>query len=229
MSGAQPTKKATDTRRLRASQSREKARHALLEASAELVSKRGVENFSLRQAAERAGQSPGNVYNYFKDKEDLLRALAQESVTRFNQAQARAVEGITDPLKRYLALGRAYVAFGVGHRDWYQLLQRTDLLMGRVDPHGEPGEESSFQLLTGSLQASMDAGLIRPAPLMPMAAFSWAVVHGIVDLCHGPLGREPALLPQLLETMEATLLRGLLPGTDMTPSHTSPSTRKTHP
>lgn len=228
MTAVQPGRQAIDNRRLRATQSRERARHALLEASAELVSKRGVENFSLRQAAERAGQSPGNVYNYFKDKEDLLRALAQESVARFNQAQARAVAGVTDPLRRYLALGRAYVAFGVEHRDWYQLLQRSDLLMGRVDPHGKPGEESSFQLLTGSLQAAMDAGLIRPMPLMPMAAFSWAVVHGIVGLCHGPLGREPALLPQLLETMEATLLRGLLPDSDSdTPP--SPPTRKKHP
>lgn len=230
MSAAQPVKQAADIRRERASRSREKARHALLEASAELVLKGGVERFSLRQAAELAGQSPGNVYNYFKDKEDLLRALAQEAVARFNQAQARAVEGISDPLERYLVLGRAYVSFGVEHRDWYQLLQRSDLLMGRVDPHGEPGEESSFRLLTGALQEAMDQGLVRPAPLMPMAAFSWAMVHGIVDLCHGPFGRDPSLLPQLLETMEVTLLRGLLASSEgPSPSLTSPPTRKTNP
>jgi len=206
-----------DKKSLRASQSREKARQALLKASAELFLETGMERFSLRQAAERAGQSPGNVYNYFKDKDALLNALAQEAVMRFNQAQAEAVRGLQDPLERYLELGRAYVRFGVEHRAWYRLLHRSDLLMGRVDPHAGEAGESSFNLLVGALQGAMDKGQIRPQPLMPLAGFSWAVVHGIVDLFHGPLGHEPALLPAILESMDRTLLNGML------------MTDKTHP
>jgi len=215
-----------DKKSLRASQSREKARQALLKASAELFLETGVERFSLRQAAERAGQSAGNVYNYFKDKEALLDALAQEAVMRFNQAQGEAVHAIEDPLERYLELGRAYVRFGVGHRAWYRLLHRTDLLMGRVDPHAAEAGESAFDLLAGSLQGAMDKGQIRPQPLMPLAAFSWAVVHGIVDLFHGPFGHEPALLPAMLEAMRGTFLHGMLM-TDKT--HPTPPARTTKP
>ncbi|MEN9354825.1 MAG: hypothetical protein RL318_2150 [Fibrobacterota bacterium] len=221
-----PQKNGPDGKSRRATLSRDRARQALLKASAELFLETGVEQFSLRQAAERAGQSPGNVYNYFKDKEDLLRSLAHEAVTRFNQAQGQAVSELSDPLERYFALGRAYIDFGIEHRAWYRLLQRTDLLMGRVDPHGNQGEESSFNLLTGSLQAAMDAGKIRPQPLMPLAALSWAMVHGIVDLFHGPLGNEPALLPAIYQAMNESLLHGLLTTTNHPPS---PTSRKKNP
>jgi AcrR family transcriptional regulator len=209
-----PRKPGEDGKSRRATLSRDKARQALLKASAELFLETGVEQFSLRQAAERAGQSPGNVYNYFKDKEDLLRSLAQEAVVRFNQAQSQALQGIDDPLERYFTLGRSYVEFGIEHRAWYRLLQRTDLLMGRLDPHESAEPQNSFDLLVGTLQEGMDKGLIRPQPLLPLAAFSWAVVHGIVDLFHGPLAQEPGLLPEMLNAMNDSLAQGILTTTN---------------
>ncbi len=218
-----PEKKTSAAKALRSSLSREKARDALLTASAEVFLETGVEKFSLRQAAERAGQSPGNVYNYFKDKEDLLQTLSQEVVKRFNSAQSEAVAGIDDPLRRYLALGQAYIRFGMENRAYYRLLQRTDLLMGRVDSHGEP--ETAFHLLVSALQDCMDSGVLRKQDVMSLAAFSWAMVHGIVDLCHGPLGRDARILPAMLDAMAETLQNGLLNA----PNPPSPTARKKTP
>jgi len=217
-----PEKKNGTGKALRSSLSREKAREGLLSASAELFLETGVEKFSLRQAAERAGQSPGNVYNYFKDKDDLLQVLAQDVVQRFNGSQLQAVSGLNDPFERYMALGQAYIRFGMENRAYYCLLQRTDLLMGRVDSHDESETDSGFHLLVGAIQACMDEGRFRKQDVMSLAAFSWAMVHGIVDLCHGPLGSDPRILPAMLDAMNNTLLNGLLNA----PNPPSPTTRK---
>jgi len=220
-----PEKKTSAAKALRSFLSREKARDALLTASAEVFLETGVEKFSLRQAAERAGQSPGNVYNYFKDKEDLLQTLSQDVVKRFNSAQSAAVAGIDDPLGRYLALGQAYIRFGMENRSYYRLLQRADLLMGRVETHGESEAETAFQLLIGAIQDCMDSGVLRKQDVMSLAAFSWAMVHGIVDLCHGPLGRDARILPAMLDAMAETLQNGLLNA----PNPPSPTARKKTP
>jgi TetR/AcrR family transcriptional repressor of nem operon len=52
-------------------------RERLVAATAELVYHQGVEATTLAQIAEAADVPPGNVYYYYKTREDLLRALIE--------------------------------------------------------------------------------------------------------------------------------------------------------
>jgi len=52
-------------------------RERLVAAAAELVHQHGVESPTLAEIAEAADVPPGNVYYYFKTREDLLRALVE--------------------------------------------------------------------------------------------------------------------------------------------------------
>ena len=56
-----------------------------MKAAGELFLKHGYEGFSLRQVAEQIGYSPGTIYLYFDNKDDLLRALADEGLSPFSR------------------------------------------------------------------------------------------------------------------------------------------------
>ncbi|HMG53778.1 MAG TPA: TetR/AcrR family transcriptional regulator [Kofleriaceae bacterium] len=54
---------------------REAVRVAILEAAEELISRHGLHDAALVQIARRAGVAVGTLYNYFTDRDALIRAL----------------------------------------------------------------------------------------------------------------------------------------------------------
>ena len=74
------------------------AREQILEAALDLFSHQGFRGTTVREIAERAGRSTGNLYHHFPDKETLFRTLLD-----------RYWEIVTDPefpINRALAQGR---------------------------------------------------------------------------------------------------------------------------
>src|SRR5678815_1807406 len=65
------------TRRKQAlrSQLREAVRATILDAAEELIAAKGLHGAGLAQIAKRAGVAVGTLYNYFDDRDALVRAL----------------------------------------------------------------------------------------------------------------------------------------------------------
>ena len=182
----QPTTRAARVRqasRERREQEKQDLRAAILRAASQLFAEHGYERFSLRQVAETIGYSPTTIYLYFKDKDDLLFAVVDEGFERFGAQLAAAAAGVTDPIARLGALGRAYISFGLQHPIHYQLMfmQRADFLAGC-----RPGEEKpridAFRVLQDSIQYGIDAGALRPGDVEAYSDALWALVHGVVAL-----------------------------------------------
>src|SRR5258706_427856 len=57
------------------SQMRETVRAAILDAAEELIAARGLHVATLAEIARRAGVAVGTLYNYFTDRDDLIRGL----------------------------------------------------------------------------------------------------------------------------------------------------------
>src|SRR5512144_3334234 len=72
-------------------------RNALLETALRLVSERGAEGFSLREAARAVGVSPGAAYRHFADKAALLGALSADGHARLAVAMQRALAQLSSP------------------------------------------------------------------------------------------------------------------------------------
>ena len=169
--------------RHRRDQEKQELRQAILTAAGELFLEQGYERFSLRKVAGRIGYSPTTIYLYFRDKDDLLFTVVEEGFVRFSQQLAAAAESQEDPWERLIALGRAYVAFGLEHPVYYQLMfmQRADFLMQK--PRGESQPRiASFRMLQQAVQQAIDAGVLRPGDAQSYSDVLWALVHGMVSL-----------------------------------------------
>ena len=85
------------------SQASEK-RERLLEAGKRLIHRRGFRHTTLADIAQESGVPLGNVYYYFKTKEDLLSAVAQRWSDDFHSRAAALEARSDDPRARLLAL-----------------------------------------------------------------------------------------------------------------------------
>jgi len=70
------------------------SRERLIAAAAELIGAQGVRGTSLDDVLASAGASKSQLYHYFRDKEDLVRAVVARQTDRVLGAQMPALEGL---------------------------------------------------------------------------------------------------------------------------------------
>lgn len=200
-------------------------RRALLDAALELVAARGVEAFSLREAAREVGVSPAAAYRHFADKLEVLKALAFEGMGRMALAMEKAIERAPgtpgSPARaaaNLAAIGEAYVDFAVRHPDHFRVMFGVACPGGEVievPPEAATHGRDPFQILIDALDAMVATGAIPGAARAGAEVVAWSAVHGLASLLVSealPLGmaeRGPAL---------AVVLRTVLQGLGCPPS-----------
>jgi AcrR family transcriptional regulator len=169
--------------RHRREQEKEELRQTILKVAGELFLEQGYDRFSMRQLAERIGYSVATPYLYFRDKDDLLFTVVDEGFARFKRQLVEAAASSDDPWERLIALGQAYVSFGLRNPVYYQLMfmWRTDFLtqspMGEQSPRLE-----TFHILQDAVKYAMDAGVMQEGDVEGYGDVLWATMHGIVAL-----------------------------------------------
>jgi AcrR family transcriptional regulator len=196
--------------RHRQAQEKQELRQAILTAAGELFLEQGYERFSLRKVAERIGYSPTTIYLYFRDKDDLLFTVVDEGFVRFGQQLVAVAESQEDPWERIIALGRAYVAFGLQNPVYYQLMfmQRTDFLTQKQVGESQP-RIASFQVLRQAVQQAIDAGILRPGDAQSYSDVLWALVHGMVSLAISMPAFDASRVQRTMETAWQMECQGL--------------------
>lgn len=195
-------------------------RHALLQAALKLVAKKGVEGFSLREAARAVGVSAAAAYRHFEDRSDLLAALALDGMGRLamemEKALARAPGAPGTPARAAAelgALGAAYVEFAVANPSHFRVMfgpwcEHPD--MGDLPPEALPGGRDPYQLLVDTLDGLVRAGAIAPAARQGAEIAAWASVHGLATLLvEGSIELTAAERAQAYGVVQRTLLLGL--------------------
>lgn len=90
----------------------------VLTAAIAAFAEHGYHGATVRDIAARAGLSVPGMYHHYASKQEMLRALVEESMAdilgRSRQAIARAGD---DPVQRFSALVRTVVAFMAEHRE----------------------------------------------------------------------------------------------------------------
>lgn len=84
---------------------KERQRREMLETALRLFSEKGYHNVTMHEIAEKAEFAIGTVYKYFKNKEDLYRALLLENADEFHEMIRNALEGKDDEIDKL----RSYV------------------------------------------------------------------------------------------------------------------------
>lgn len=90
---------------------REKDEHRelILSAAGEIIKKEGIENLSIRKIAASIEYSPGIIYHYFHNKEEIINLLVKDGYDKMLDTLSSEETYIDNPVKRLDHLLRAYI------------------------------------------------------------------------------------------------------------------------
>jgi AcrR family transcriptional regulator len=99
-------------------------RRVLIDAALRLAEEGGAEQVSVREAARRAGVSPGAPFRHFETREALMTAVAEEAQRRFRaEIEASLAEApVGDPLRRFRTLGLAYLRWAMRNPAHFEII-----------------------------------------------------------------------------------------------------------
>jgi AcrR family transcriptional regulator len=126
-------------------------RASLLSTAKNIVNSQGIEQLSLRKMAEQVGVSRTAAYHHFKDKNDLLSAIAADG---FDQWHARSEKLFSDTScstkAKFQQFVHSYIDFAINNSNLY------DLMFGRIlwKNHGanEPLKKIAYQSFEHQVQ-----------------------------------------------------------------------------
>src|SRR5258708_15739770 len=159
---------------------KEELRRLILDAARDIFVHQGYEGFSMRKLAEKIEYSPGSVYLYFKNKEELFERLVEESFARLlktltNRGNGQEQKGPVEELKKGM---QAYVEFGLRNPNDYRFafMLRPPMEKRPYKVHG------AFESLRNIVRRCVGDKRFRAVDVETTSQALWASVHGLTSL-----------------------------------------------
>lgn len=186
-------------------------RKALLVAAEAELTEKGVEGFTLRGCAKRAGVSHAAPAHHFKDAGALLAALVTEGFERFTAAMRKRQAGESVARERLVSAGLGYLDFALANPALFRLMFSS----ARPDPDDpalKAAGSAAFAVLLDAIRDLDGADPERDRNAMLDVAVSWSAVHGLSHLLlSGRLQFLEAIADGDLGAVHAEIIRRLLP------------------
>ena len=167
-------------------------RDAILDATVDLVSERGLRAVTMAEIAERAGIGRATLYRYFRDAESVLRAWHDREIGRHVAEIAAAAGGPGTARARLVAVLRGFTAGAHGRRAGHDAEMA---MFFHRDEQVAAARVRVRRLLEEVLAEAAAAGAVRDdvAP-GELAAFCLAALSAAGDLPSDALPRLEALI-----------------------------------
>lgn len=171
----------------------EERRGQIVRAAVKLFSEQGYYTTTIQQIARQAGISTGLVYQYFRDKDDLLLLALMQVLESYEQEIPRNLEGIEHPVARLCTAVGTYCAVVDRLRDATVLTYRSSKSL-RAERRAllMEGETRTNRLLEGCIRACVECGDMRPVN-EHLLAYSYVMFCHAWALKHWALGKRYTL------------------------------------
>jgi AcrR family transcriptional regulator len=180
----------------------------LVEEALLLVADGGPEAVNIREAARRAGVSPGAPFRHFPDRQALLAAVAEEAQRRFRAEIETALRDAPadDPLGRFRAIGVAYLRWAMRNPAYFEVISN-----GRLFDHDGSGALSDdnkeiMALVDRALAEAVEQGQLGAQDVDKVRIAGRALVYGFARMAiDGHFARWGVDAPGAEATAEAML------------------------
>jgi AcrR family transcriptional regulator len=143
-------------------------RAALITAARELFSERGYAEVGTEEIVSRARVTRGALYHHFEDKRDLFRAVHRTVEEEMIERIGQRMEGAADPWELMVVGMRAFLDTFDDPGMKRVALTDAPVVLGWSEWR-EISDEHGLGLTRAALQGAVDAGVLRPIAVEPMA------------------------------------------------------------
>lgn len=156
---------------------------ALIEAAEAVITERGLEGFTLRECARRAGVSHAAPAHHFRDAKGLLTAVAAVGFERLTEAQKKARAAEPKSRNRLLGVALGYLEFAFSHPTQFQLMFQQGLL-DQEDERYRAASRAAFAVYIETYAEVYGFKFREDIEKIshPSVLREWAMVHGLATL-----------------------------------------------
>jgi AcrR family transcriptional regulator len=171
-------------------------KQTLLQAAVQALAKHGPREFTLREVARLAKVSHNAPYRHFRDKDELLAAVAAQGFDKLADSMIAAAAPAGNALEALERSGLGYVRFALEWPEHFAVM--FDYAQNLIDhPDYASSGRRAFQVLLDHIVACQEAGRLPPGEPNALALTAWSLVHGVAKLAIAkrlPLENEDAIL-----------------------------------
>ncbi len=182
----------------------------LLKAATSMINQSGVEALSLRKLAEKVGVSRTAAYHHFKDKNDLLCAIAAQGFTLWQSQSEQIFQNDNlSAQEKYRQFVHQYVHFATQNPSLYELMfgnviWKTNRSTKNLRDIAYP----SFQYQLEMTKVWQQQGLLSPHEnSLRLAQVTWATLHGIARLLIDGIYADTQHIDEMCECAVRLFLR----------------------
>lgn len=191
-----------------------KRRQEMIKEAKLILVNEGIAKLSMRRLAHKLQQSPGIVYHYFKNKDELLLAIVQEGYERILhviQEQAAIERPIEQKL--YYTL-KSYMEEMLKEPQIYQIIMQSQHPLIKENTYilfdGISQKRSSIQGLCNCIEEGIAKGVFICSDVERRAQSIWCSMYGFLErcICEGPTKEiQEEIMEELLDMLLAGLRR----------------------
>lgn len=186
---------------------------ALIDSAMQVVESQGLGALALRDLARTIGVSPSATYRHFPSRDHLVAALALRARQQLAAAMLAARDALpaTGPrsgraVRRFEAIGRAYVRFAVSHPRLFELA----FTPCPVEPPG-PEQPNAWGVLVEAIDEMVSTNAIPPGRRTAAPLIAWSAVHGLANILTATtVPSQPGLHHAATDTMIDTVIEGVV-------------------
>lgn len=160
---------------------KEDMRNLILDAARKIFLDKGYEQTSIRNIAELIEYSPGTIYLYFKEKDEIFHSLHEEGFRRLIEQMA-PLQYVEDPFERLKAMGRIYMDFARNNKDFYDLMFIMSAPMAHEKEEEWEMGHTALNHLKLVLKDCQAAGRFQGKDINYLSFTIWSAMHGMCAL-----------------------------------------------
>ncbi|WP_225122424.1 TetR/AcrR family transcriptional regulator [Bradyrhizobium sp. BRP22] len=156
----------------------------LVDAALQLVDEGGPDAVSVREAARRAGVSPGAPFRHFPSRDALMNAVAEEAQRRFRAEIQAALDATKagDPLARFRAFGLAYVHWAMKNPAHFEIISSRRFFDHDRSAGVSRDNAELIALTERTLAEAFAQGQLRASDLKQIQIAGRALVYGFARM-----------------------------------------------
>lgn len=162
---------------------KEEMRQLILRAAQKLFLTKGFEKTSIRNIADAIEYSPGTIYLYFKDKNELFFALHQMAFNVMINELSNLGNQPT-AFEAFIQMGRQYVKFALENPEMYDLMFLMIAPIESLECNEDLWDEGNraLDLLKTTIDACKQEGFFSKDHTDDLALMIWSTMHGMVTI-----------------------------------------------
>ncbi len=157
----------------------------LIRKGLKILDEEGYEAFSMRKVATACNVSQTAPYRHFKDKNELVKAIALNALREFDETLERAFLTEGDPKDQLKAMGRDYIKFFADNPEYMRLLffsQAQAWMREAVKDEHQCADEHPYSALERAVKNYKAAYPHDERTEDELIVYCWGLVHGIAVL-----------------------------------------------